>query len=300
MGGAEAQQKDMSDPAASAAHRQAAAPEAAYVAVRDVAKVYRTRSGNVDAISRADFTVPRGEFVAILGPSGCGKSTLLMMCAGLESTTSGAITIAGQPMTGPRTSIGVMFQDSTLLPWKSVLENILFPIRILHRPVGNYRDRARALIEQVGLAGFENKRPHELSGGMRQRVAICRALIYDPDILLMDEPFSSLDAITRDEMNDALLDIWQRYTKTGLFVTHSIREAVLLADRVLVMDRRPSRIIEDLAIPFKRPRTAEIGDTAEFVKICAHLRNLIEHGHKGLPAGGNGVIEMRKPAGPQS
>jgi NitT/TauT family transport system ATP-binding protein len=163
--------------------------------------------------------------------------------------------------------------------------------------VRDYRDRALALIEQVGLKGFEDRRPHELSGGMRQRVAICRALIYDPDILLMDEPFSALDAITRDEMNVALLDIWQRYTKTGLFVTHSIREAVLLADRVLVMDRRPSRIIEDLPIPFKRPRTSDIGDNAEFVKICSHLRSLIEHGHGGRTTDPPAVVAMRPAAG---
>jgi NitT/TauT family transport system ATP-binding protein len=288
----------MMGPAATIGQKTTADPDAAFIEVSDVAKVYRTRGSNIEAINHANFTVPKGEFVAILGPSGCGKSTLLMMCAGLETATSGRISIAGQPMTGPRTSVGVMFQDSTLLPWKSVLENILFPIRILRRPVREYRDRARALIEQVDLAGFENKRPHELSGGMRQRVAICRALIYDPDILLMDEPFSALDAITRDEMNDALLDIWQRYTKTGLFVTHSIREAVLLADRILVMDQRPSQIIEDLAVPFKRPRSNDIADGQEFGRICAHLRGLIERGHKGR-AQANDVVEMRVATGPQ-
>jgi NitT/TauT family transport system ATP-binding protein len=252
---------------------------AAFVRVDRVAKIYDTGRTSIEAIANASFDLARGQFVAVLGPSGCGKSTLLMMCAGLETITSGAITIAGEPMTGPRTSIGVMFQDSTLLPWKSVLENILFPIRILRRPRAEYIGRAHTLIALVGLSGFEDKRPHELSGGMRQRVAICRALIYEPDILLMDEPFSALDAITRDEMNDALLDIWQRYNKTALFVTHSIREAVLLADRVLVMANRPSTIIEDVAIPFVRPRSNEIGDTPEFTEICAYLRSLVEQGH---------------------
>ena len=251
----------------------------AFIDVQDVAKTYDTGRTTIEAISHVSFRVAKGQFVAILGPSGCGKSTLLMMCAGLESITGGRIVIAGKPMIGPRTSIGVMFQDSTLLPWKSVLENILFPIRILRRPRSKYVERARALIATVGLSGFEDKRPHELSGGMRQRVAICRALVYDPDILLMDEPFSALDAITRDEMNDALLDIWQRYTKTALFVTHSIREAALLADRVLVMTNRPSRIVEDVTVPFPRPRTNAIADTAEFVHLCSHLRDLIEHGH---------------------
>jgi NitT/TauT family transport system ATP-binding protein len=259
-----------------------------FIDVQTVAKVYDTGRSKVEAIHHASFQVAKGEFVAILGPSGCGKSTLLMMAAGLETITSGRIDIAGQPMTGPRTSIGVMFQDSTLLPWKSVLENILFPIRILRRPVQAYIERARDLIELVGLSGFESKRPHELSGGMRQRVAICRALIYDPDILLMDEPFSALDAITRDEMNDALLDIWQRHTKTGLFVTHSIREAVLLADRVLVMTNRPSTIIEDLAIPFERPRSSEIADLPEFARLCSHLRELIGHG-RSQPQGKRGM-----------
>ena len=254
-------------------------PDAAFVRVNDVAKIYDTGKTTIEAIAKADFEVAKGQFVAVLGPSGCGKSTLLMMCAGLESITTGTIMIAGQPMRGPRTSVGVMFQDSTLLPWKNVLENVLFPIRILRRPRSEYIDRAHALIELVGLTGFEDKRPHELSGGMRQRVAICRALIYDPDILLMDEPFSALDAITRDEMNDALLDIWQRYTKTALFVTHSIREAVLLADRVLVMTNRPSTIIEDVTIPFVRPRTNEISETPEFMQICSYLRSLIEQGH---------------------
>jgi NitT/TauT family transport system ATP-binding protein len=182
-------------------------------------------------------------------------------------------------MTGPRTSIGVMFQDSTLLPWKSALDNVLFPIRVLKRPIEQYREAAQTLLERVGLGGFEHKKPHELSGGMRQRVAICRALVYDPDLLLMDEPFSALDAITRDEMNELLLDLWQQYTKTALFVTHSIREAVMLADRVLVMTRRPATIVEDLTIPFARPRSVTIGETREFNEICGHLRERIEEGH---------------------
>ena len=172
-----------------------------------------------------------------------------------------------------------MFQDSTLLPWKNVLENILFPIRSYGRPRSEYIDRARALIEMVGLCRIRGQASARAVGRYASASAICRALIYDPDILLMDEPFSALDAITRDEMNDALLDIWQRYTKTALFVTHSIREAVLLADRVLVMTNRPSTIIEDVTIPFVRPRTNEISETPEFMQICSYLRNLIQQGH---------------------
>jgi NitT/TauT family transport system ATP-binding protein len=250
-----------------------------YLSVTNLRKIYRTGAESVEAVSSVTFTVPRGQFVAILGPSGCGKSTLLMMAAGLESVTSGGIEIGGRPMTGPRTSIGVMFQDPTLLPWKSTLDNVLFPIRVLKRPLQEYRARARELLEMVGLQDFEQKKPHQLSGGMRQRVAICRALVYDPELLLMDEPFSALDAITRDEMNEVLLDIWQRYTKTALFVTHSIREAVLLADRVLVMTRRPATVVEDLEIPFERPRSTDIVDTKEFNDLCGYLRSKIERSH---------------------
>jgi NitT/TauT family transport system ATP-binding protein len=257
---------------------------ASNIRIEDVRKVYRTGKDDVEAVSRVSFAVHEGEFVAILGPSGCGKSTLLMMCAGLEPATSGAISIGNTVVREPRADVGIMFQDSTLLPWKTVLDNILFPVRVQRRPMAEYRKRALGLIEMVGLSGFADKKPHQLSGGMRQRVAICRALVTDPDILLMDEPFSALDAMTRDEMNDALLDIWDRYRKTGLFVTHSIREAVYLADRVLVMTRRPATIIEDLKIPFARPRDRAIGETPEFNEICGHLRSLIEHKQDRVPA----------------
>ena len=257
----------------------ATAPER-YLEVAEVSKIYRNGTADaVEAVSSVSFSVPRGQFVAILGPSGCGKSTLLMMVGGLEEVTAGRITVNGTSMTGPRTSIGVMFQDSTLLPWKSAIDNVLFPIRVLKRPLDGYRDMARQLLERVGLDDFARKKPHELSGGMRQRVAICRALVYDPELLLMDEPFSALDAITRDEMNELLLDLWQQYTKTALFVTHSIREAVFLADRVLVMTRRPSTIVEDLTIPFARPRPMAIGESREFNEICGHLRERIEANH---------------------
>ena len=250
------------------------------IEVNGVSKVYRAgTAAAVEAVSTVSFTVPRGQFVAILGPSGCGKSTLLMMVAGLEAVSSGRIIVDGKPMTGPRTSIGVMFQDPTLLPWKSALDNVLFPVQVLKRSIEDHREAANNLLQQVGLDGFEHKRPHELSGGMRQRVAICRTLIYDPDVLLMDEPFSALDAISRDEMNELLLDLWQQFTKTALFVTHSIREAVMLADRVLVMTRRPATIVEDLTVPFARPRSMALGEDREFNEICRHLRERIEDGH---------------------
>ncbi len=252
----------------------------AYIQARAVQKIYQTTEGPLEAVSRVTMSVQRGEFVAIVGPSGCGKSTLLMMCAGLESISGGTISIDGTPMSGPRESIGVMFQESALLPWKSVLENVMFPVEILGRERAPYRDRARDLLKIAGLSAFANHKPDQLSGGMRQRVAICRALVYDPEILLMDEPFSALDAITRDEMNDALLDIWQRYTKTALFVTHSIREAVYLSDRVLVMNRRPATVIADVTIPLPRPRDPSIEDSPEFAEICAQLRGMVEHSHR--------------------
>jgi NitT/TauT family transport system ATP-binding protein len=255
--------------------------QARYVEVAEVSKIYRSGTANaIEAVSSVSFTVPRGQFVAVLGPSGCGKSTLLMMVGGLEPVTAGWIGVGGAPMSGPRTSIGIMFQDATLLPWKSALDNVLFPIRVLKRPVDAYYDPAQALLDKVGLHGFAHKKPHEMSGGMRQRVAICRALVYEPELLLMDEPFSALDAITRDEMNELLLDLWQQYTKTALFVTHSIREAVFLADRVLVMTRRPATIVEDLTIPFARPRAMTIGESREFNEICGHLRERIEESHR--------------------
>jgi NitT/TauT family transport system ATP-binding protein len=172
-----------------------------------------------------------------------------------------------------------MFQDPTLLPWKSALDNVLFPFQVASRPAdGGTRTRAMALLDRVGLEGFHHHKPGQLSGGMRQRVAICRALVYEPDLLLMDEPFSALDAITRDEMNLVLMKMWEEeHNRTALFVTHSIREAVYLADRVLVMSRRPGRIVEDIQIPFARPRGLEIGETVEFNRICGHLRSKIDH-----------------------
>ena len=250
-----------------------------YIEAERLRKVYNPGPREVEALSSVSFSVEAREFISILGPSGCGKSTLLMMVAGLEPLTGGRLVVGGAPVAGPRTDFGVMFQDPTLLPWKSALDNVLFPIHILKRPKAEYRARAMELLRMVGLQDFLAKRPHQLSGGMKQRVAICRALIYDPQLLLMDEPFSALDAISRDEMNVALLDIWDTYRKTALFVTHSIREAVFLSDRVLVMAGRPSTILCDVRCPFPRPRDLVIGETKEFNEICTFLREKIEEGY---------------------
>jgi NitT/TauT family transport system ATP-binding protein len=259
----------------------AAAP---LISVTDVQKIYGYGDQTVEAISSASFTVGVGEFVSILGPSGCGKSTLLSMVAGLDQPTAGEVSIGGVPVEKPRREVGLVFQDAVLLPWKTTMENTLFPIRMMKLPVAQYRDRAHELLQSVGLGGFQDKRPHELSGGMKQRVAICRSLIHDPDVLLMDEPFSALDTITRDQMNVALMEIWERYRKTALFVTHSIREAVYLSDRVLVMGRRPSTVIWDQPVPFARPRDLSIGETQEFNRICSVLRRKIDEAYGESPA----------------
>jgi NitT/TauT family transport system ATP-binding protein len=254
------------------------------VSVTNAQKTYFTRQAPVQAVASASVNVTRGEFVSLLGPSGCGKSTLLMMIAGLEQPTGGSILLGGTEVREPRREIGIIFQDATLLPWKSALDNVLFPVRILKLPIEPYRRRARELLAMVGLSDFENKKPSQLSGGMRQRVAICRALIHDPDILLMDEPFSALDAITRDQMNVALSEILETYKKTVVFVTHSIREAAFLSDRVVVMGGRPSTIVLDMKMPFARPRRFEVEETPEFTAVCRKLRLTIEQAHSGAPS----------------
>jgi NitT/TauT family transport system ATP-binding protein len=245
-------------------------------------KIYDPGGKAVEALHDVNFRIEKGEFVSILGPSGCGKSTLLMICAGLEDISDGLLMVSGRPMTGPREDVGIMFQDPTLLPWKTVIENVLFPARIARVPIEPVRQRAHALLRSVGLQSFEGHRPHQLSGGMRQRVSICRALVNDPSILLMDEPFSALDAITRDQMNVLLLDLWQQQqARTALFITHSIREAVLLSDRILVMTRRPATIVQDVVVPFCRPRSAQLAEGVEFNQLCGQLRGMIEDSHVG-------------------
>src|SRR4249920_1285164 len=243
-----------------------------FVRISGLGKVFRREEGSVQVLRNVRITVPTRQFISILGASGCGKTTLLLMLAGLESITSGTIEIARQPVTKPRRDVGIIFQDPTLLPWKTALENVLFPIEIFGLPLAEYRPRAQALLELVALSDAMHLRPRQLSGGMRQRVAICRALISAPAVLLMDEPFSALDAITRDELNVMLLDIWERYQQTAFFVTHSIREAVFLSDRVVVLGGSPGQIVADVTIPFERPRAPTIGETLTFNRICGELR----------------------------
>lgn len=251
----------------------------AYVSVQGVHKTYATGNGAVQAVQHADFDVAEGDFLSLVGPSGCGKSTLMSMVGGLENPSAGRILVGGAPVTAPRRDFGYVFQDATLLPWKSVLDNVLFPIRTQKRDVAAYRAEAERLLRATGLWDFRDKRPAELSGGMRQRVAICRGLINDPRLLMMDEPFSALDAITRDDMNLLLARLWDQVHKTAVFITHSIREAVYLSDRVLVMNARPSRIVADIRVPFARPRRPEMQEDPVFNSICSFVRETIHAGH---------------------
>jgi NitT/TauT family transport system ATP-binding protein len=242
----------------------------------DVSKSYIAKHGEVmEAVRNVNLEVGEREFITIVGPSGCGKSTLLNMIIGLLPITSGKIYFYDDLVLGPRQDVGMVFQQPVLLPWRNVLQNVLFPIEILKRKTSLYQEAAYNLLDLVGLNGFENKAPWELSGGMQQRVAICRALIHDPKIIIMDEPFGALDAMTRDEMGIELLRIWQERQKTVLFVTHSIREAVLLADRVVVMSSRPGQIQKILSVNLKRPRTKEVEFTPEFDLYVKDIRELI-------------------------
>ena len=248
---------------------------AAIVSIAALKKTF----GDLEAIRHLSFDVGDGEFLSVLGPSGCGKSTLLMMVAGLIDPTAGEIRIQGAKVTGPRREIGVVFQSPVLLPWRTVLQNVLFPIELLKLPRPHYRRRAMELLRMAKIDEFAGVLPRQLSGGMRQRVAICRALVHDPNILLMDEPFSALDAITRDEMAVELQRIWQVNRKTVIFVTHSICEAAFLSDRVLVMGRRPATIIDELTIELPRPRPIAVTEDETFNRLVRHLRKAIEASH---------------------
>jgi NitT/TauT family transport system ATP-binding protein len=241
-----------------------------------VEKTYRTRRGDlVPALDDITLEVGENEFVTLVGPSGCGKSTLLKLVAGLVPLTRGRIHIRDQPVTEPFPDVGFVFQQPVLLPWRSVLDNVLFSVEMLGLDPRQYRKPAGDLLELTGLAGFEHRYPRELSGGMQQRVAICRALLPDPSLLLMDEPFGALDAMTREEMSLELLRIWEERRKTILFVTHSIPEAILLADRVVVMTPRPGRIARVLHVDLPRPRTMDLEFDPRFKAASDEVRSLI-------------------------
>ena len=225
-----------------------------YIRLRGVGKRYDTKSGAVEACSDVTLDIRRSEFVAIVGPSGCGKTTLLKMVAGLVPNTSGTISVGGKQVDRPLTDVGVVFQESILLDWRNVLSNVMLQIEIRGADRQTYEPRARELLKATGLEGFEDKKPYELSGGMRQRVSICRALVHDPPLLLMDEPFGALDALTREQISMDIQRVWMEKRKTAIHITHSIPEAVLLADRVVVMSPRPGRIVEIIEVDLPRPR----------------------------------------------
>jgi NitT/TauT family transport system ATP-binding protein len=249
------------------------------IAVADLEKTYSTQDGgSVAALGPVSLTVGARDFVSVVGPSGCGMSTLLKIVAGLVPGSAGSVAIHGETVMAPRADVGMVFQRPVLLPWKNVLENVLLPIKVRKRPLAAFRPRAIELLSLVGLEGCDGRYPHELSGGMQQRAAIVRALIADPDILLMDEPFGALDAITRDQMNVELQEIWARTRKTVLFITHGIAEAVFLSDRVIVLGSRPGRIIGDFAIDLPRPRGVEQTAEPAFGATVARIRLALERG----------------------
>ncbi len=237
-----------------------------------VTKVYQTRDGAVESLKPLDFSIRKGEFVSVVGPSGCGKSTLLKMVAGLLPLTEGRLMLSGQPISGPRKDVGIVFQSAVLLAWRSVLDNILLQAEMRRMPMGPARERALQLMEMAGLSGFEGKYPWQLSGGMQQRASICRALLHDPALLLMDEPFGALDAMTREKMNLELQRIWAESRKTVLLITHSIPEAIFLSDRVIVMSERPGSIAAIYDIDLPRMRSLDVMGSPEFAKYARRIR----------------------------
>jgi NitT/TauT family transport system ATP-binding protein len=254
-----------------------------FIRVVNASKVYQTQDGGeVEAFTNFNLEIEENEFLVLVGPSGCGKSTLLKMIVGLLPPTRGAVYFQGTEVLSPRTDFGRVFQEATLLPWRSVRDNVMLPIEILGKTDKDYRAEAGRLLTLVGLHGFESRMPYELSGGMQQRCAICRALIHDPRVLVMDEPFGALDAMTREEMGRELLRIWQQNRKTVVFVTHSIREAVWLADRVVVMTPRPAKIADIIEIEFERPRTEKMQFLPKFGEYVQSISDII--------AGRSGVV----------
>ena len=257
---------------------QIAGRAAINMAVRHATKVYKTGSGAVHALDDLSLDIRAGEFVCILGPSGCGKSTLLWAMSGLHELTGGTIELDGMPVTGPRSEIGMIFQDANLLPWRNLWQNIHFPFEIKRLDPKPFEPRIRQLIQEVGLGGFETKMPRELSGGMQQRASIVRCLSYDPTVILMDEPFGALDAFTRDEMNLLIQKIWMGTGKTIIFVTHNVTEAIFLADRVAVLTPRPGRLAHIFPIELPRPRSIEMTFEPGFIKKVIEIKTTIETG----------------------
>jgi NitT/TauT family transport system ATP-binding protein len=255
-----------------------AAPSASgkeLIEITNVEKRFSARAGGiVHALSDINLNIRDREFVSVVGPSGCGKTTLLRILAGLERASHGAVHLAGRPIVAPRDDAAVVFQQAVLLPWSTVLDNVLLPVSLKGRISPESREKARQLLAFMGLQDFAQKYPFELSGGMQQRVSICRALMRDPKLLLMDEPFGALDAMTRETMNVELMRVWSEQSMTVFFITHSIPEAVLLGDRVVVMSPRPGRISEIVNVDLPRPRDLRTMAQPRFGELCDHIRNL--------------------------
>lgn len=241
-----------------------------------VSKIYHSRQGRVVALEEVGLTVPRGEFLSVVGPSGCGKTTLLNLVAGLERVTAGRLSVSGEVLDAPLTDVGIVFQDATLMDWRSVLDNVMLQIEVRRLPVEPYRERALALLSSLGLDGFLDAYPSQLSGGMKQRVSIARALVHRPSLLLMDEPFSALDALTRDKLNVDLQALCLAEETTTLFITHSITDAAFLGDRVVVMTPRPGRIAEIIDIDLPRPRPLALRETPQFAEYTGRIRTIFE------------------------
>ena len=240
-----------------------------------ISVTFPSPQGGLGALDDVSFQVCQGEFVCVVGPSGCGKSTLLRVIGGLLSPTSGQVYLRGEPLNGPCGEVGIVFQKANLMPWRTAMHNITLPLEIQGLDATLAQQQATDLIRLVGLEGFEQNYPHELSGGMAQRVAIARALIQDPEILLLDEPFGSLDALTRERMNLELLRIWETHRKTVVMVTHNIQEAILLADRVIVMTARPGQITVNLPVTLPRPRSQDVIYSVAFIELARHIREAI-------------------------
>ena len=246
------------------------------IQISGLTKQYYTRTGDITvALDHIHLDVVEGEFIALVGPSGCGKTTLLKILAGLEGRFEGEARLGDVAIIRPSSEVGVVFQEPTLLPWRTILDNVLLPVELKHLDRKIYTQRARELMEMIGLKGFENKYPRELSGGMRQRAGICRALVRDPKVLLMDEPFGALDAMTREFLNAELQRIWLKSGKTIIFVTHSIPEAVFLADRIVLLGSHPGRMISISQVPFERPRKLSLLHDPAFTTMVSELRTAI-------------------------
>ncbi len=246
-----------------------------FIRFQNLNKIYKTRDGDVHAVVDVNLDIKKSEFVAVVGPSGCGKTTMLKMLAGLVPYTAGSITIDGKRVDKPQTDVGIVFQDAIMLDWRDVISNVMIQIDIRRMDRAKNLPVAMELLNKVGLNGFEKKKPFELSGGMRQRVSICRALVHDPPLLLLDEPFGALDALTREQISMDIQRLWMDKRKTALHITHSIPEAVLLADRVVVMSPRPGRIVEIIDIDLPRPRRLD-KLPARFNDYAGHIRDLFK------------------------